>query len=324
MERTWIARILVLASLVAAFAGVAIASPGRLAHGDVIHACSRSFDGRLRLVGTGFSCRRNEIAVSWNVAGPAGPAGPPGPAGEQGVPGPAGALGPQGDPGPEGPAGPGLTSLEQLNGLACGGAGTVTVSYDAAHNAVIGCQGAGGSSGDGGSGGGGGGGGGQPLVLVNELSTGTTTSAGDEFVELVNAGTAPADIGGFKLVYRSAAGTSDVTLATIPAGTTLAPDGFYLLGGSAYAGSHPADQSFSLGLAATGGGVALRGADGVLVDSVGYGSATNAFVESHAAAPPPATDAPGSSIARLPNGHDTNDNAADFAVATPPTPGGAN
>jgi hypothetical protein len=37
-------------------------------------------------------------------------------------------------------------------------------------------------------------------------------------VEIANTATTAADIGGFKLAYRSAAGTSDVTLATSPRG----------------------------------------------------------------------------------------------------------
>ena len=111
------------------------------------------------------------------------------------------------------------------------------------------------------------------VVRVNEVQTGTASSAADEFVELSNTGGTAADIGGWKVVYRSASGTSDTTLATIPAGTTLAPGGFYLLGGSAYAGAATADQSFSPGLAGTGGGVGIRDASGALVDSVGWGTA---------------------------------------------------
>jgi hypothetical protein len=154
--------------------------------------------------------------------------------------------------------------------------------------------------------------------------TGSAGAASNEFVEIVNTGTAGADIGGYKLAYRSAAGTSDVTLATVPTGTTLAAGGFYLLGGSGYAGTRAPDQSFSAAIAATGGGVALRDAAGAIVDSVGYGDAVNAFVEAHAASAPPTTAAPGSSVARIPDGHDTNDNAADFSVSASPTPGGAN
>ena len=50
----------------------------------------------------------------------------------------------------------------------------------------------------------------------------------------------------------------------------------------------------------------------------------NAFVESHPASAPPTTGAPGSSTVRLPDGHDTNDNAADFSVSASPTPGSSN
>jgi hypothetical protein len=159
---------------------------------------------------------------------------------------------------------------------------------------------------------------------VNEFSTGTSGSATDEFVELFNVGAGPADLSGHKVVYRSGAGTSDVTLATIPEGTILAAGAFYLLGGSGYAGARPADQAFSAGLAATAGGVGLRDGGGTLLDSVGYGTATNAFVEAHAAPAPPATAMPGSSDIRLPDGADTDDNSGDFRITAAPTPGAPN
>ena len=98
--------------------------------------------------------------------------------------------------------------------------------------------------------------------------TGTTGAASNEFVELVNTGTAALDVSGYKLAYRSGAGTSDVTLATIPSGTSIPAGGFYLFGGSAYAGSIAPDQSFSTALAATAGGLAVRDASGAIVDSV--------------------------------------------------------
>ncbi len=168
-----------------------------------------------------------------------------------------------------------------------------------------------------------GGGGAEPALVVNEVSTGTTSSAGDEFVELLNAGSDPVDLSGYKLVYRSAAGSSDVTLATVPDGVTLAAGGYYLFGGSAYAGAGTPDQSFSSGLAGTGGGVGLRDAGGTLVDSVGWGTATNAFVEGTPVAAPPATDPPGTSVARSADGGDSDDNASDFVLVAA-TPGAAN
>jgi hypothetical protein len=161
-------------------------------------------------------------------------------------------------------------------------------------------------------------------LKVNEVSTGVTGAATDEFVELYNAGTSAIDASGWKVVYRSATGTSDTTLATIPAGTTIAAGGFYLLGGSGYAGSAAADQSFSVGLAGTGGAVGIRDTTGALIDGAGWGTATNALVEGSAAAAPPTTAAPGSSIVRVPDGHDTDVNATDLTVTSAATPKASN
>ena len=307
-------------------AGVALAAQpvGRKPSNALINACVKKKDGRLRIVSAAASCRRNEVPLAWNAhgaagrpgtTGPAGPAGAKGEPGARGATGAAGAAGPVGPSGPQGPAGAGLTSLEGLNGLPChAGAqtGTVALTYDANGVATFTC------------GTGGGGGGTGAALRVNELMTGSTGAASNEFVEIVNSGAAAADIGGFKLAYRSASGTSDVTLATVPTGTTLSAGGFYLLAGSGYVGTRAPDQSFSAAIAATGGGVALRDSGGAIVDSVGYGDAVNAFVEGHPATAPPATAAPGSSAARLPDGHDTNDNAADFSISASPTPGSSN
>jgi hypothetical protein len=314
-------RSLLLALLVAAPAGGAVAISQAPHVSDVIRVCVRK-DGLLRLATAKSPCRKYERRISWSVRGPRGEPGPPGaagpagPAGADGAPGPQGPqgpVGPQGERGPKGPKGdPGIIdSLERLNGVTCkigGRDGTVELSYDGSAHAVFTCVEAVGAA----------------SVRVNEFSTGTSASATDEFVEIVNAGSSSTDIGGYKLAYRSGAGTSDVTLATLPAGTTLAPGAFYLVGGSGYAGAAPANQSFSQALAASAGGIGLRDPNGRLVDSVGYGTATNAFVEAHAAPAPPATAVPGSSDFRLPDGADTDDNSADFTVTAAPTPGRPN
>ena len=316
--------LLLLAPLVLG-AGVAVAAQGtahKRANG-VIWACAKKGTGGLRAVAGPGRCRRGEQALSWNVQGPAGPvgppgssgatgaAGPPGPPGAAGQPGAAGARGPTGATGPTGPAGPPLASIDQLNGTPChSGGGTLSITYGSDGAAAISCVS--------------GGGGGSSLLKINEFMTGTTGSAADEFVEIVNVGTAAADLSGYKLAYRSASGTSDVSLATIPSGTTLAAGGFYLFGGSAYAGSPPPDQSFSTGLASTGGGLALRDASGTIVDSLGYGNAVNAFVRGAPAPAPPAADPPGNSDVRLPDGHDTGDNSVDLTVSTTPTPRSSN
>jgi hypothetical protein len=319
-------RALLLTLLAAAPAGGAVAV-ARSPHDAtaIIQACVRK-DGRLRLVAEQADCRKTERPVSWNARGPQGepgPQGPVGPAGADGAPGANGADGAQGPPGPPGPQGergpqgpkgdPGTSvdALDDLNGIACragGRNGTVTLTYDASANAVFTCTP---TTSD-------------AALRVNEFSTGTTASATDEFVELFNSGASAADLGGYRLVYRSGADTGDVALATIPAGTMLAPGAFYLFGGSGYAGAKPADQAFSAALAATAGGIGLRDAGGELVDSVGYGTATNAFVETQPAPAPSTTAPPGSSDIRLPDGRDTDDNSADFTVTASPTPGGPN
>jgi hypothetical protein len=128
------------------------------AEASAIHACYKNETGagQLRILVGSDSCKKNEMALDWNIAGPpgpegpAGPLGPQGPAGPQGPSGPSGpagpqgkqgaagpqgpagpdgpqgpagpqgpqgAQGPQGPQGPAGPAGPGLSSLEVAEGL---------------------------------------------------------------------------------------------------------------------------------------------------------------------------------------------------------------
>ena len=323
-------RVLLAALPLVLVTGVALAAqPGGTERSSaVIHACVNKKTGLVRIAA---ACRRGERSMSWNTegargangapgaAGPQGPAGALGAAGPKGDPGapgaagPAGAVGPQGPAGPAGPAGPSLPSLESLNGVGChlaAAPGTATLTYDAGGIATLKCVPTSGGS--------------SAQIRVNELMTGSTGAASNEFVELFNAGSSAADVGGFKVAYRSSAGTSDISLATIPAGTSIPAGGFYLLGGSGYLGSHAADQSFSTSLASTGGGIAVRDSGGAILDSVGYGDTTNAFVEAHPTTAPPTTTAPGSSSGRIPDGHDTNDNAADFSVSSPPSPGAAN
>ena len=243
---TMLGAVALLGVVAATFAAAAIPDDD-----GTIHACRMLKSGKLRVVADPDSCKLRERKLSWNIRGPKGDPGPPGvagaqgPAGEQGATGEQGAAGPPGPAGPVGPQGPkgdpgaGLSSFEALSGLACafgGDQGAIQIDYDAEGHAEITCTVEDTSPG------------GTARLTVNEFSTGVTGALGNEFVEIANAGDAPADVGGFKLVYRSASGTSDVTLATIPAGTTIPAGGFYLLGGNAYAGSHAADQSFSLGL----------------------------------------------------------------------------
>ena len=153
-------------------------------------------------------------------------------------------------------------------------------------------------------------------VVINEFAV-AGTSAGDEFVELKNTTGAEIDLTGYRLVYRSATGVTDVAVFTFASGTKIAAGGYLLIASNLYSGARAADFTYttSTGLfAAAGGGLALRNGaanTGTVIDSVGYGTATNAFVEATAA------PAPSSSQSLQRNASvDTNNNLNDFSLGT--------
>lgn len=157
-------------------------------------------------------------------------------------------------------------------------------------------------------------------LLVSEIQSGGT-SASDEFAEITNVGAGPVDLTGLEIVYVTSSGSTVTRKASWPTSLVLEPGRHLFIANSLgiYAGL--ADATYSGGFAATGGAIVLRAIGGAPVDAVGWGDATNAFVEG-TAAPAPAA---GSSIERLPAGlagntTDTNDNAADFLVQPAPNP----
>ena len=127
-----------------------------------------------------------------------GAAGPTGPEGPQGPPGPKGEKGEEGDPGP------GLASFDALAGLACTlgtESGSIQIDYDAVSGvATIKCHVSSEPPVD------------PAIVRINEFSVGVEGALGDEFVEIVNVGDSVADLSGWRLVYRSGAGTTDNSL----------------------------------------------------------------------------------------------------------------
>jgi hypothetical protein len=146
-------------------------------------------------------------------------------------------------------------------------------------------------------------------------------SASDEYVEIANAGSTDADLGGFELVYVTATGATIARKAGFTAPLLLAPGQHLLVANAAGIYGPLADATYAEGLAADGGAVALRRGDGTVVDAVGWGTAANSYVEGSAAPAPPAK----SSIERLPGGsggntQDTNDNRADWFVQPNPVP----
>jgi hypothetical protein len=153
-------------------------------------------------------------------------------------------------------------------------------------------------------------------IKINEVQTGGASGAGDEFIELYN--TCPSHqvpLANYRLAYRSAAGTM-VPLFSFVSETIAPNQPYFLCVSTTYTGSAGKDAVYTNNLAAAGGGVALLAPDGNVVDAVGWGTAVNAYVET-APAPAPAA---GQSIARVPDGQDTDDNLTDFMVTATPTP----
>src|SRR5207248_2193957 len=111
------------------------------------------------------------------------------------------------------------------------------------------------------------------------------------FIEIHNIGTTPVDLNGYRVVYRSFQGTADVgPMATWSSSTVLQPGQFYLIAALSYDGNVPPDITYnpaacSCSMGAGGGGLAIRpNPTGNPIDSVGWGTATNAFVETAPAA----------------------------------------
>lgn len=163
-------------------------------------------------------------------------------------------------------------------------------------------------------------------IVISQFQVAGGTAA-DEFIELHNVSNSSVDINGYRLVYRSAAGTSDVAVTDWTVSTVIPAGGYYLVANSVAGGyddTVTANKTFTSGstglFAGASGGFALRNGaanTGVIVDSVGYGSATNAFVETATTSAPPSNAAKARDNAGC---KDTDNGSADFMLVSPSTP----
>lgn len=157
-------------------------------------------------------------------------------------------------------------------------------------------------------------------LLVSEVQTGGA-SASDEFAELTNVGSSAVDLAGLELVYATSTGSTVTRKASWSTTLLLDPGRHLLIANTSGIYASLADATYSGGFAATGGAMVLRAIGGAPIDAIGWGDATNAFVEGAAMAAP----ASGSSIERKPGGlagntTDTNSNSADWFSQASPNP----
>jgi DNA/RNA endonuclease G (NUC1) len=164
----------------------------------------------------------------------------------------------------------------------------------------------------------------SPHLMISQFQTGGGT-ANDEFIEIHNSGPDPIDLSGYSLVYRSASGTNDVLFMNWASGTIVPSGGYYLVASNSYDGATVPNVIYNnttcqCAMALAGGGLAIRqGAPntGAVIDSVGWGTATNAFVETTVTSAP----AVNNSQSRLDGGcHDTDSNINDFTSTVPSAP----
>lgn len=171
---------------------------------------------------------------------------------------------------------------------------------------------------DGGGSSGTSGGGCTGKVVINEVQTGGSSNADDEFIELFNPNSCEVAIGGWTLEYKAKSGNSGGQRVAFSANTKIAAGGFLVAGTAQFSGTK--QTTMAAGMASDGASIALLDDGQKQIDGVGYGAATAGYTEGTVASAPGAGD----SLARKQDGVDTNDNKADFTVATNPTPGKPN
>ncbi len=160
-------------------------------------------------------------------------------------------------------------------------------------------------------------------VVLNEvLYDPSGADAGREFVELFNAGPTAVCLAGYRIETANGADDQPVwsTRWTGAPGDTIGPGGLFLVADAGWTG--PPSAAATAALTLQNGPDALRLArPGAADDRLGYGElAAPGFGEG---APHPGAGA-GQSLARRPDGRDTDDNAADWVGLDPPTPGAPN
>jgi len=166
-------------------------------------------------------------------------------------------------------------------------------------------------------------------VVISQVYGGggnTGASHRNDFIELFNRGSTPVDLSTWSVQYAGSAGSSwQQTRLT----GTLLPGQYYLVqeGGNAAVGTvlPTPDATASIAMSGTAGKVALvsnqttltvsnPASNPAVVDFVGFGSATNAYE----GAAPTGTLSNGTGAIRNDGGcTDTDNNGADFTVATP-------
>lgn len=120
-------------------------------------------------------------------------------------------------------------------------------------------------------------------LLISQIQiTGGSGASTNDFIEIYNPTTETVNLNGYRLVKRSAEGSSDSLIKSWTDDETLAPKGYYLWANSGYAGIAAVPNVTTSASIANDNGVALRfgpNDTGEIIDSVAWGGALNIFAE---------------------------------------------
>lgn len=167
-------------------------------------------------------------------------------------------------------------------------------------------------------------------VVISEIQIAGDTSA-DEYVELYNPLPEDVDLTGWRLRRATSSGNESNLVASISG--TIKAHGYYLIAHPDYDGDVTADETYSTGGSLADDNSIILDNGETVVDLVGLGEAS--LVETTATINPEdgqslerkaGADSTAESMAsggadeNLGNGHDTNNNSADFVLRTVPDP----
>ncbi len=169
-----------------------------------------------------------------------------------------------------------------------------------------------------------------PKIVISQLVTRGPAGAGDEFVELYNPNDQAVSLAGWRLQSKSASGATWINRSGdgLPASSSIAAHGYFLLSSADYSGEIMPDYRHSGGWGLSDDGGHLRLVDGqdYLLDKVGYNQANDSegqpasgdLSQEHSlqrkarAESTAASLAPGGAEVGLGNGWDSDNNQADF------------
>lgn len=111
-------------------------------------------------------------------------------------------------------------------------------------------------------------------ILVSEIMVGADSGSNYEFIELYNAGSAPADMTGWTIKKKTSSGSeSSLVAAKLLSGKIVRPGRYLLLGnGSGYAGSTSLDVTWASSntLAYKNNSIVVYDADGYKLEEIGW------------------------------------------------------